>query len=47
MIKLDPAETFYQLNLKFENEYQLEISNFVEEFKNMSNLMLQSQAGAR
>ena len=33
--------------LKFESLNQLETSNFVEEFKNMSNLILKSQAGVR
>ena len=42
----DPPET-YQLNLKFESENRLKILNFVEEFKNMSNLIEVSQAGTR
>ena len=39
-----PAWDFYQLNLKFESENQLKILNFVEEFKNMSNL-IESHSG--
>ena len=35
------------VNFEFESKNQLEISNFVEEFKNTSNLILKSQAGAR
>ena len=42
-----PAWDLHQFNLEFESENQLKIWNFVEEFKNTSNLIIESQAGAR